>query len=71
MMKQDFLGSFMINLFALIQCRREGTSLTTVSLNISKSFPEKKQFVSSVFHTTNLQKSQGEHLFLSMQLVVN
>ena len=37
----------MVNLFALTQCCREETSLTTVSLKFSKSFPEKKQFVSS------------------------
>ena len=38
----------MVNLFALTQCCREETSLTTVSLNVSKSIPEKKQFISSV-----------------------
>ena len=37
----------MVNLFPLPQCCREETSLTTVSLNVSKSFPDKKQFVSS------------------------
>ena len=48
MLKQDFRGSkFIVNSFALIQCFREETSLTTVSLNVSKSFPEKKQFVPS------------------------
>ena len=37
----------MVNLFALTQCCREETSLTTVSFKVSKSFPEKKQFVLS------------------------
>ena len=38
----------MVNLFGVTQCCREETSLTTVSLKVSKSFSEKKQFVSSV-----------------------
>ena len=37
----------MVNLSALTQCCREEISLTAVSLKVSMSFPEKKQFVSS------------------------